>query len=144
MLEVEPQVVADYIVPGRVRMVYRHLAQVGESSIRAAEAAECAADQGRFWEMRAMLYERQIDLLQTATLDGGLLFLARELDLDEAQFSACLQEHTHREVVLADSEASREAGVVARPTFEIDGERLIGFRSPDDVRAFLDQALSNE
>lgn len=139
MLEVEPQIIERYVATGQAKLIYRHLTQIGEESIRAAEAMHCAGEQGRYWEMRRSLYERQIDLLSAGSLDGGLQFIAQDLGLDTTAFGACLQENRHRAEVEADARASREEGVRQRPTFDINGTRLVGGRRYEDFTAILDR-----
>jgi protein-disulfide isomerase len=102
------------------------LLQLGEGSVRTAEASECAADQGAFWPMRAMLYARQDDVFATTDLDATLAGFASELGLDADAFGACMQSNKHLQFVQDDFRAALAEGVQSRPVFDIDGARLIG------------------
>lgn len=139
VLEVEPQIIADYVVTGRAQIIYRHLAQISAESLVAAEAMHCAGDQGKFWELRGALYERQSDLLGAGSIEGGLQFIARELGLDEQAFARCLGDHTHRAAIERDIAESQAAGVRQRPTFDVNGTRLIGFQRAERIIELLDR-----
>ena len=86
-----------------------------------AEAAECAAVQGKFWEMHDHLYEHQ-DALE----DDHLRDYADALDLDSEQFARELHEHVYEGRVEEDIMSGARSGVNGTPTFFIDGERFDG------------------
>ncbi len=85
---------------------------------RAAEAAEAAAAQGRFWEMHDLLYERQRHLT-----DDDLHAYAQELGLDVARFDEELAGHVHTDRVHEDFMSGVRSGVNGTPTFYINGVR---------------------
>ncbi len=128
VLEVEPLLIEEFVKTGKARLVYRHLAQIGEQSMVAAEAMHCAAESNLFWEMRSSIYERQNDLLGAGSIEGGLQFLASELSIDQTSFATCLQEKRYRATVQADIAASLAAGIRSRPSFDVNGTRLIGLQ----------------
>jgi protein-disulfide isomerase len=106
-----------------VRYVWRHLPlnDVHPNAQFAAEAAEAAAAQGRFWEMHDILLEHQGDL--TAT---HLVAYARELSLDAERI---LEQLRHREFasrVSEDVASADESGVSGTPTFFVNGRRHYG------------------
>jgi len=143
--ELEPTLLAEFVQPGTVKLVYRHLAQLGESSLLTAEAVECAADQQRFWEMRAALYANQIGLFSSGgRVRAFLEQIAATQGLDQAAFAACLDNQTHRAAVEADFAAATAAGVRSRPVFDIQGtgdpERLIGALPLSQFRESLGNA----
>ncbi len=126
MLETEPELIQAYVATGKVKIVYRHLLQLGERTVRASEASECAADQGKFWEMRDVLYRQQDAIYAAENVDDLMVDLAGGLGLDTQVFTECLQSNKHLGAIEADYQASQEAGVRSRPVFDIDGTRLIG------------------
>jgi protein-disulfide isomerase len=126
-MENEPQLVESYVKPGKLRIVYRHLFQISDSGVRLAEANECAGEQGKYWEMRAQLYEHQGDLYG-GDVDASLTQIAGALQLDTGAFTSCLQAGAHRAAAEADYAATQDAGIRARPVFDINGDRLIGFQ----------------
>ena len=101
---------------------------------RAAEAAEAAAAQGRFWEMHDHLYEHR-DALE----DGDLVSYAEELGLDVERFARDLDSHEYADLVQEDFMSGVRSGVNGTPTFFIDGVRYDG---ASETEALLD-ALEN-
>lgn len=136
--ETEPQIIETYVASGRARIVYRHLLQLGEASLRAAEAAECAGDQGKFWEMRNAIYRNQVSLYTTSDFDAALAYLAQTIDLDTNAYSVCMQSRMHRTRIEADFRAAQEAGIRSRPVFDINGRRLVGARPFEDFQEIID------
>jgi protein-disulfide isomerase len=105
------------------RLVFRNfpLTQLHPRARDAAQAAEAAASQGRFWPMHSMLFENQHALGPEA-----LLSYARALDLDLPRFVDELQRGAHLPRIQRDVRAGVRSGVNGTPTFFIDGERLDG------------------
>lgn len=106
-----------------LRLAFRNfpLAQIHPYAARAAEAAEAAAAQGRFWEMHDLLYEHQ------RTLDDEhLLRFAEEANLDTERFSRELDEGVYQERVREDFMGGVRSGVNGTPTFFINGVRHDG------------------
>ena len=139
MLETEPTLIEEYVRTGKARLVYRHLVQLGAGSQALAEASECAGAQGRFWEMREMLYARQPELFGVTDY-AGVAPLAQELELDEPKFQQCMDQHDFGKQVEADAEAAQREGVVSRPVMDIAGTRIIGAQPVERFREALDAA----
>jgi protein-disulfide isomerase len=104
---------------GRVQFVYRHfpLEEVHRHALLAAEAAEAAGTQGKFWEMHDLLYANQSHL-QLPHLRG----YAERLDLDLPRYLADLKEHLHVQRVREHLESGRASGVRATPGFFLNGK----------------------
>nr|WP_129671700.1 thioredoxin domain-containing protein [Candidatus Chloroploca sp. Khr17] len=124
MLETEPQLIEQYIKTGTVKLVYRHLVQLGDRSLQLAEASECAADQGKFWPMRQAIYARYNQMLFDT--EQELAAAAADADVDLAQLNACLDAATHRAAVQADHDAATAEGIRSRPVFRLGERTLIG------------------
>lgn len=105
----------------RVKFTFRHmpLTNIHQYAQKAGEASECAADQGKFWEMHDILFERQ-DRLTIADLKGYAL----ELDLDITEFGQCLDNSTHALKVSSDFAYGASIGVSSTPTFFVNGEKF--------------------
>lgn len=88
-------------------------------SVYAAQAAECAADQGKFWEFEEMNYKNQDDLGEKAVYDW-----ARALKLDLPLFERCLKSEIKKDTVLADRDEGDKRGVNGTPTFFVNGVRV--------------------
>jgi Na+/H+ antiporter NhaA len=106
-----------------VRYVWRHLplSDVHPHAQLAAEAAEAAGSQGRFWEMHDLLLDHQ-DALRGA----DLIRYAELLELDVEQFRQELRRHEHAGRVARDIESAELSGVAGTPTFFINGQRHHG------------------
>ena len=104
----------------RLRVVYRHfpLTAIHPHALHAAEAAEAAAAQGRFWEMHDRLFSRQLDLADTDLGD-----YAADLGLDVAAFTRDMSEHAHLARVEEDVESGLRSGVEGTPTLFLNGRR---------------------
>jgi protein-disulfide isomerase len=102
----------------RVRFVFRHLPQeeIHPRALRAAQVAECAGGQGRFWEMHDLLFENQrhLELRQ-------LRRYARRLGLDMALFAAAMDGGLYLQRVREHRRSGEYSGVRATPTFFVNG-----------------------
>jgi protein-disulfide isomerase len=105
----------------RVRYVFRTFSQPGkhEQSENAAEAAECASAQGKFWEMHDRLFDNK-----GACDELHLSRYATDLGLDVVQFRREMREHVHLEKIRAGRRAAVRSGVASAPTFFINTERF--------------------
>jgi protein-disulfide isomerase len=106
-----------------LRFAYRHfpLAQIHPHAFVAAEAAEAAGAQGKFWGMHDLLFRHQ-DRLGAE----DLLEYARRLDLELPRFTRELASHTHAPTVRAHFSSGVRSGVNGTPTFFINGYRHNG------------------
>jgi protein-disulfide isomerase len=106
-----------------LRFAYRHfpLSQIHPHSYQAAEAAEAAGAQGRFWEMHDMLFENQTRLSMQ-----DLLAYAGALGVDLERFAEDLAEHRHVPKIREDFLSGVRSGVNGTPTFFINGVRHDG------------------
>ncbi|MCH7567313.1 MAG: Na+/H+ antiporter NhaA [Nitrospirae bacterium] len=113
-----------------VRMVFRHFPNrtVHPHARLAAEAAEAAGAQGKFWEMHDLLFQHQ-DQLE----ERELIEYARELGLDEGRFRTELEEHTHSKTINEDFRSGSERGVQGTPTWYINGKRYDGAWDPESL-----------
>ena len=104
----------------RLRFVFRNfpLTQIHEHAEHAAEVAEAAAAQGKFWEMHERLFRHQFALDDEALLEG-----ARDLGLDVERVRHELADGTHRARVREDFSSGIKSGVNGTPTFYINGVR---------------------
>ncbi|MDO8462881.1 MAG: thioredoxin domain-containing protein [bacterium] len=123
-----------------VRWVYRHfpLDSLHPQARAAAEASECAAEQGKFWEFADELFQNQPSL-------GADLYQqkASELGLDTAQFNACVTTRKYEAKVRAQEAAGLAAGVRGTPGSYINGIELGGAVPYSQVQAIIESELSN-
>ena len=123
---------------GRMRLVFRHFPLTGihPNAWRAAEAAACAGEQGRFWDLHALMFSEQ-----AALSAGDLREKAARLGMDTAAFGACLDDRRYHDAVHADVDAGIEAGVEGTPTLFINGRPVVGVVPFDELAALIDDEL---
>jgi len=116
----------------QVRLVYRHfpISTAHPHARRAAEAAEAAASQGKFWEMHTLLFQNQ-----NALEDEDLFHYARELDLDMEQFESEFNNRVHADRIKEDFRGGIKSGVNGTPTWYINEMRYDGAW---DIESMLD------
>ena len=118
------------VLGDQLRFVFRNfpLAELHPHAEGAAEAAETAGAQGKFWEMHDLLfaYQRALDL-------PHLLEYARQLGLDVARFGRDLAEHRYADRVSEDVLSGARSGVKGTPTFYINGWRHNGSFDADTL-----------
>ncbi len=124
----------------RVRFVFKHfpISAIHPNAERAGVAAECAREQGRFWEYHDILFENQSNLSQAA-----LISYARQVGVPNLdQFSACLTSQKYLSTVLADLQQGERYGVQGTPTFFINGLPLVGAQPYTVFERAIEQALA--
>lgn len=121
----------------RLRFVFRNfpLTEVHPHARHAAELAEAAGAQGRFWEMHDELFEHQ-----SALDDRHLLQYAKTLALDVERVTRELETGTHLDRIQSDIASGIHSGVNGTPTFFVNGQRLDGAWGYPDLMAAIDLA----
>jgi len=143
-MTVEPDVRQQYIDTGKVTFVYKHMAILGQESVWAAEASECAADQGKFWEYHDLIFNRQSGENQGTFTKENLLSLAKELNLDMSKFEPCLKNDQTLDRVQADTQEGQQAGVRGTPTFFINGQPIVGAQPLEAFQAAFNKASNGK
>lgn len=106
--------------PTSVKITYRQFPLPQHiNAQKAAEASECAADQGKFWEMHDRMFENQENLKVT-----DLKSYAKSLGLDQTVFDKCLDSGKYASKVAADKSYGVSIGVDSTPTIYINGEKV--------------------
>src|SRR6266850_1113255 len=122
---------------GRVHFVYRHFPLSNHPNARpAAEASQCAAEQGKFWEYHDALFANPSRLA-----DSDLKQHAAGLGLEASKFNACVDTHKYKAQVEADMQAGEEAGVNGTPAFFVNGRMLNGAQPFDAFKRVIDEEL---
>ncbi len=124
---------------GRVKLVFRDfpLRRIHPQAQKAAEAAQCAADQNKFWPYHDKLFAT------SALFPHDLKNYAKELGLDTKQFDACLDSNKHAQEVEKDLKDGEKAGVSATPSFFVNGQPLSGAASYERFQELVEAALAN-
>ena len=124
--------------PTQVRLVYRNmpLSSLHPEAAKAAEAAVCAENQGKFWEMHDLLFKEQNSLSVDALKEK-----AKRLGLDTTQFNDCLDSGKSRDAVNADAQAGTQLGLASTPSSFVNGRFVNGAISFDQWRAIINDEL---
>ncbi len=147
VVETEAQLEQEFVATGQVSLEYRYFAFLGEESKKAAEAAECAADQGAFWQMHDVLYSHQGAENSGVYSPGNLKKYAAEVatkvsGFDTGKFNTCLDSGSKRALVDTLAKQAAQAGVSSTPTFIINGQAMVGAQTIDMFRAAIQRAKS--
>ena len=139
------EVINNYVKNNKVLLVYRDFAFLGPESVRAAEAAWCAGDQGKFWEYHDYLYSHQDGENQGNFSDPKLKSFAKTLGLNSI-FDQCLDDGKYSQAVANSKNEGAGAGVTGTPKGFIlkDGKivsTIEGAESFTRVKQKLDSAL---
>ena len=129
----------DAAYPGKIRLVYRDfpLVQIHPNAARAAEAAACANEQGKFWPMHDAMFEHQ-DKLAEADLKQS----AAALGLDATAFNQCLESGRHTAQWQKDTAEGEAYGVSSTPAFFINGRLVVGAQPYESFARILDEELA--
>jgi NhaA family Na+:H+ antiporter len=121
----------------RMRYVYRHLpiSSIHPDANFAAEAAEAADAQGKFWEMHDLLYEHE------ELNESHVIQYAEELGLDMDRFCSDIDDHVHSDRVRDDFRSGIRSGVNGTPTFFLNGERYDGAWDLESLIALVEKPL---
>lgn len=123
------QAVAQY--PDKIKIVFRDY-PLHENSVELAQAARCAGEQNKFWEMHDLLFANQNQLTTTGEeLKSALLILANNLSLEENQFLNCLETQKYIDKIRRDFEDGEKLQIDGTPTWFINGNRLTGYLPED-------------
>ena len=140
--DTEPQILKDYVDTGKAKFVFRNYAFLGPASVVAANAAECANDQGKFWDMYDYLYKNQPDESDISMyVTDKLSAAAGTLGMNASQFSSCLDAKTFDKRASDDLAEGQAVGVSGTPTFYINGKQLVGALPYATIKAAIDEEL---
>ena len=126
------------LYPQQVRLVFRDfpIASLHPKAQKAAEAARCAGEQGKFWEYHDLLFESQA---QATTADFKRF--AGQLKLDASRFTACLDSGRHAVAVAADVQEGTRLGITGTPTFFINGRLVVGALPLEAFQGIIEREL---
>ena len=125
---------------GQVRLVWRDLPIITPDSPKAAEAGQCAHDQGFFWEYLDRVYNEPGSSYTNARLED-LGRYAAEVGLEQSEFQACLEEGRHQATVSFDLDFARRLGLNGTPSFLVNDIPLVG-GNPDLLVQAVESALA--
>jgi protein-disulfide isomerase len=150
---VQPMIQSQFIDTGKAKMVFRDFPFIGPESLAAANAAQCAEDQGKFWTYHDALYAAKVtDASQVADSENDgflstteLVKLANQVGLDVPSFTSCLNGSKDANYINSERSAAVAAGIESTPTTIVNGQMAA---EPDGSSAGADptaviQAIAN-
>lgn len=134
------EIIDKYVADGTVHYAFIQFPILGEASVRAAIAAECAANQGKFLEYHDALFEQSQAKGEALFTGEGLVALAGEQGLETTEFSTCLTDDQTVDALRADYAAAIALGVQGTPAIFINdvmypGARAIEFYTQEIAKA---------
>jgi protein-disulfide isomerase len=143
-----PTLKREYIDTGKLRYVFQDypLDQIHSQASKAAEAAHCAGEQGKYWEMHDLLFQNPRTLASPQLSEH-----ARNLDLDGAAFDACLESSKYAARIKESQSNGAAAGVLGTPGFilaktqpgdSVEGTPVRGAQPVDAFRKLIDELLA--
>lgn len=130
-----------YVKDGTVLLVFNSILDHGDRSVQAHNAAECAFEQGKFWELHDVLFEFEAQLYGDTR--AVVKELARQVAMDQPAFDQCVDEQRYVAAVKAQDERRRALGIRTRPTIDINGTLFIGPQPYTVLQTAIDPILGN-
>jgi protein-disulfide isomerase len=125
----------------QVRFVYRDfpLESIHVNAKPAAEAANCANEQGKFWDYHDKLFSMELGLSPEAYQE-----YATQLELDTDQFQECIDSGRYKEEIQADFDFAANLGVRSTPTFFVNGIAVVGAQPFEVFQQVIEKELAGE
>jgi predicted DsbA family dithiol-disulfide isomerase len=121
----------------KIKLVRKHLAlDFHKDAQKAAEAAECAGDQNKFWQMNEKLFENQKDLSVEKIKE-----IAKEISLDTKKFNSCLDSGKYEEKVKNQKKEAEELGISGAPFFFINKQVINGAQPYEAFKKVVEKEL---
>ncbi|MBR9678484.1 MAG: DsbA family protein [Nanoarchaeota archaeon] len=131
----------NYIQTGKVKLVFRDFPLAfHENAQKASEAAECADEQGKFWEYHDSLFENQGEWSSIGV--NKFKEYAQELGLNTEKFDACLDSGKYASEVQKDLSDGQGYGVSGTPTFFVNGIKIVGAQPYSAFQQLIEQELA--
>lgn len=141
-----PQIKKDYVDTGKVKIVYRQfpLVTIHPNAQKAAEAAECANAQGKFWDYHDQLFQNQAEWesLDAAGALDKFVGYANNLGLDGQALAECVNSGKMAATIQKDVDEGSKVGVDGTPASFVNGMLISGAVPYSDFKAAIDQALA--
>jgi len=117
----EHSLLENYIDTGKVKMIFKDFTIIGPDSVNAANGAHCADDQGKSWQYHDILYNNWTGENNGWASSDNLLRFAQEIELDIEQWSTCISESRHSQIISDSTKDARDLGITGTPAFFVIG-----------------------
>ena len=136
------QILEDY--PGQINYVIRYFPLHGNSEL-AAKTMEAAGEQGKYWEMLDLLFERQTEWGEKKEPQTELfLSYAEELELDMEKFTASLNSSAYEDKIKRDRQDGIAAGVNSTPSVFLNGQAVEQFPTYNTLKVLIDRLIAEQ
>lgn len=134
----EPDIIANYVETGRVKLVFWPVLNHGNPSLYATLTAECVGQQdpNLFWAVHEILFENQADLWQADR--DYYVDTAVAAGAEQATFEACYDGPDGLATIMALDATRRDRGIFSQPIFDINGEIFVGAQPYESFAAVFD------
>lgn len=138
-----PQVKKEYVEMGKVKYYFKNfpLVNLHKNAAKAAEAALCADDQGKFWEYHDQLFAKQSEWAEQASPRAIFEKYAGSLGLRAKDFAACLETGKYATRIKEEMSEGQTLGMTGTPSFVINGRLFVGAYPFPDFKKILDNLL---
>jgi len=137
----EAGVIDNYVAKDKVLFTYNPFSFIGAESKLAAEAAFCAADQNKFWEIQTQIFSAQGTENSGIFTNASLKNFAKAAGVDQAKFNSCFDAGTYKTKVDDFNTQATQRGVKSTPSFFVNGK---GPLNSNEVTAEIDKALAGK
>lgn len=141
-----PAIKKNYIDTGKLRLIVRDLPLDGlhPFALKAAQSVHCAGDQGKFWEMKELVFKNQ-NKLDVDSLAG----YAKDLALNDVIFKSCMADGKHLQEIGNEARYAQSLGIIGTPTFilgksaggTVEGRVIVGAQPLETFEAAIDEML---
>lgn len=134
-LENEEQLVRDYVDTGKVYFTYSVFQFSEDETMQAAEAAYCAGEQNRFFEMQKLLFQNST--FAGAFADSSISSYAKQLGLNVKEFNQCVDSDAQLANIRSDTDYARNLGITGTPMFDVNGTIVYSTTLNETIEAAL-------
>ncbi|MDH3610441.1 MAG: DsbA family protein [Nitrosopumilus sp.] len=142
----EHDLLENYVYTGKVKMIFKDFTIIGPDSINAAHGTHCAHDQGKFWEYHDILYNNWTGENNGWASSDNLLRFAQEIELNIDEWSNCMIEARHSQIITDSSKNARDLGITGTPAFFVIGPennivKIIGAQPLENFEKIFESEL---
>ena len=115
----EHQILEDYVMTGKVNVIFKDYTIIGQDSVNAAHAAHCAGEQGKFWQYHNTLYDNWGGENSGWASNENLMKFAQQVELNMDMFTDCNGEGKYAQIISTSNNDAQKLGITGTPAFYI-------------------------
>jgi len=114
---IEGDIIKNYVETGKIKIIFKDYNIIGEDSVKASQGAHCANDQGLFWKYHDILYSHWTGENNGWASSENLTNFAQQIDLNMDEWSECMDEGSHSQIILKSNNDARALELTGTPAF---------------------------